>query len=175
MNHFLRAVLWMCSTVQDCKKQALVGDRGVCSFWSVQHSHPCKSVIEWRVTLGLCLCYPRDDSVTYWYNDPLVKQAEAGPSYRSSARNLLWIHMHSQKMFKYTCALVKYKIKWKKKEKLKLTCWIYWLICLCAPKLTVCTGCQAQGDYCDEQQTRHFLSRPFSLWTEKYKLTKLKY
>lgn len=116
MNHFLPAALWMCSTVQDCKKRALVGDRGLCSFRSVQHSHPCKSVIEWRFTLGLCLCYPRDDSVTYWYNDSLVKQAEAGPSYRSSVRNLLSIHMHSQKMFKYTCELAKYKIKWKKKK-----------------------------------------------------------
>lgn len=31
----------------------------------------------------------------------------------------------------------------------------------------MCTACQAQGDDRDEQQTRHFLSRPFSLWTRK--------
>lgn len=54
------------------------------------------------------------------------------------------------------------------KKMLKLTQWLKWLPCFWAPSLTVCTGRQAQGDYGDEQQTRHFLSWPFSLKTEKY-------
>lgn len=100
-NHFLKVqplVSLMWSAVQGCRKQALARDRAVYSFQSMLCSHTCKSVIEWWVSLRLCLCYPRDDSVTYWYNDPLVTQAGAGPSYRSSSCTPPCIHMHLQMM-----------------------------------------------------------------------------
>lgn len=95
----------MGSTVQGCRKQALVRDRVVYSVQSTLCSHTCKSVIEWWVSLRLCLCYPRDDSVTYWYNDPLVTQAGAGPSYRSSSSAPPCIYMHLQMMLQDTCVL----------------------------------------------------------------------
>ena len=125
-----------------------------------------QQVNESMVSHTVSVCYPRDHSVTYCYNDPVVRQAWAvrplcsDSLHGSSSAYSFFSSMHSNTVaHAHTCiqneigAQSPTYLNIKHFEhKFNLTCWQWGS----AHVLTVCTGSQCQGDNCDAQQTRHF-------------------